>query len=151
MVALLTGVSTNRLASVSRLFVSPAARGRGLGLGTSLLAAVSSWTSAHDLRLMLDVVDDEAPAIKLYERIGWRLVDRRQADWVTPRGEGLPVRIHLAPEHGQRRHWSELRRVKHWSHRDPDASAQVQAPSDARSLGESPIRPVVRRHCRTPP
>jgi GNAT superfamily N-acetyltransferase len=98
MVALLTGVSTDRLASVSRLFVSPVARGRGLGLGTSLLAAVSSWTSAHDFRLMLDVVDDGAPAIRLYERIGWCLVDRRQVDWVTPQGERLPVRIYLAPE-----------------------------------------------------
>jgi GNAT superfamily N-acetyltransferase len=98
MAALLTGVSTDRLASVSRLFVSPAARGRGLGLGTSLLAAVSSWTSAHGLRLMLDVVDNGAPAIRLYERIGWRLVNRRQADWVTPQGERLPVRIYLAPE-----------------------------------------------------
>jgi GNAT superfamily N-acetyltransferase len=97
-VALLAGVSTDRLASVSRLFVSPVARGRGLGLGTSLLAAVSSWTSAHDYRLMLDVVDVGTPAIKLYERLGWRLVDRRQADWVTRQGERLPVRIYLAPE-----------------------------------------------------
>jgi len=38
MIALPTGVSTGRLASVSRLFVSPAARGRGVGLGASLLA-----------------------------------------------------------------------------------------------------------------
>lgn len=58
-----------------------------------MLAAVSSWTLAHDLRLMLDVADDGPPAIKLYERIGWRLVDRRQAGWVTPQGERLPVRI----------------------------------------------------------
>jgi hypothetical protein len=47
---------------------------------------------------LLDVVDDGAPAIRLYERIGWRLEDRRQADWVTPQGERLPVRIYLAPE-----------------------------------------------------
>jgi hypothetical protein len=47
---------------------------------------------------LLDVVDDGAPAIRLYERIGWRLVNRRQADWVTPQGERLPVRIYLAPE-----------------------------------------------------
>jgi len=97
MVASLTGVSTNRLASVSRLFVSPVARGRGLRLGTFLLAAVSSWTSVHDLQLMLDVVDDGAPAMKLYERLGWRLVDRRQADWVSPQGEQLPVCIYVAP------------------------------------------------------
>ena len=98
MVASLAGVGTDRLAGVSRLFVSPAARGLGLGLGASLLAAVSSWVSAHDLRLMLDVVDDGAPAIRLYQRMGWRLVDRRQADWVTPHGERLPVLIYLAPE-----------------------------------------------------
>jgi hypothetical protein len=47
---------------------------------------------------MLDVVDVGTPAIRLYERLGWRLVDRRQADWVTPQGERLPVRIYLAPE-----------------------------------------------------
>ena len=47
---------------------------------------------------MLDVVDDGAPAIRLYERTGWRLVDRWQADWVTPQGERLPVRTYLAPE-----------------------------------------------------
>jgi len=90
MVASLIGVSTDRLASVSRLFVSPAARGRGLGLGTSLLAAVSSWTSAHDFRLMLDVVDDGAPAIKLYERLGWRLVDRRKTDGSPRMANGCP-------------------------------------------------------------
>jgi GNAT superfamily N-acetyltransferase len=98
MVASLTGVSTDRLARVSRLFVSPAARGRGLGLGASLLATVSSWSSAHDFRLMLDVVEDGAPAIRLYERMRWRLVERRQSDWVTPQGERMPVRIYLAPE-----------------------------------------------------
>jgi hypothetical protein len=47
---------------------------------------------------MLDVVDDGAPAIKLYERIGWRLVNTRQADGVTPQGERLPVLIYPAPE-----------------------------------------------------
>ena len=96
-VASLTGVGAERLASVSRLFVSPTARGRGLGLGTALLAAVSSWAAAQDLRLMLDVVDDGAPAVTLYERLGWRLVDRRPADWTTPQGRRPPLRIYLAP------------------------------------------------------
>jgi hypothetical protein len=47
---------------------------------------------------MLDVVEDGGHAFALYERLGWRLVDRRQADWATPRGERLPVRIYFAPQ-----------------------------------------------------
>ncbi len=93
--ASLTGVTTERLASVSRLFVSPAGRGRGLA--RALLGKVSSWASAQTLQLTLDVVEDGGRAVTLYERLGWRLVDRRPADWVTPRGERLPMRIYLAP------------------------------------------------------
>lgn len=96
LVASLTGVASDRLASVSRLFVSPAVRGRGHA--RALLGKTSSWTSAQDLQLMLDVVEDGGHAVELYERLGWRLVDRRQAGWVTPRGERLPVRIYLAPQ-----------------------------------------------------
>ncbi len=92
-VASLTGVTTDRLASVSRLFVPAAARGRGLA--QALLGKVLSWASAQELQLMLDVVEDGGRAVALYERLGWCLVDRRQADWVTPRGERLPVRIYL--------------------------------------------------------
>ncbi len=47
---------------------------------------------------MLDVVDDRGAAIALYERLGWRLVDRRVADWATPEGHHLPLRIYIAPE-----------------------------------------------------
>jgi GNAT superfamily N-acetyltransferase len=91
----LTGVSAENLASVSRLFVDATARGRHLG--ASLLAELSSWTSARGLRLMLDVVEDGAPAIALYERLGWQLVDRRPDAFLTPTGDRLPLRIYLAP------------------------------------------------------
>ena len=94
-VASSAGVSSDRLAAVSRLFVAPAARGRRLG--ASLLAASSLYASAQGLQLMLDVVDDGGPAAAVYERLGWRLVDRRFAGWTTPRGDRLPVRIYLAP------------------------------------------------------
>jgi GNAT superfamily N-acetyltransferase len=95
--AAVAGVAMPHLASVSRLFVAPAARGRGLGLGATLLAEVQAWSRRHGLQLMLDVVDDGAPAVQLYERLGWRLVDRRDADWVTPQGNRHQVRIYLAP------------------------------------------------------
>ncbi|GAB3238564.1 GNAT family N-acetyltransferase [Kineosporia babensis] len=83
------------LAGVTRLFVTPA--GRGKGLGARLLDAAGEWAGQHHYRLMLDVVDDGGPAIALYERQGWKLVDRRTADWPTPEGEHLPIRIYLRP------------------------------------------------------
>ena len=85
------------LAGVSRLFVAPAARGRGLGLGTALLGEAGNWSRQHGAQLVLDVVDDGSAAVRLYERLGWRSVDRREADWVTPQGYRHPVRIYLAP------------------------------------------------------
>lgn len=95
LVTALTGAGPDRLSAVSRLFVAPDARGRGIG--AALLAAGSAYASARGLRLMLDVVDDGGPAVALYERSGWQLVDRRLADWTTPEGDRPPIRIYLAP------------------------------------------------------
>jgi hypothetical protein len=67
-------------------------------LGATLLAALSSWSTERGFQLMLDVVDDGGPAVALYERLGWRLVDQRLSDWVTAKGERLPMRIYLAPD-----------------------------------------------------
>ncbi len=88
------------LASVTRLFVAPTARGRGLGLGARLLGAVREWAQEQGHQLMLDVVEDGGSAIALYERLGWQLVDRRMADWETADGRRLPLRIYLAPVGG---------------------------------------------------
>jgi GNAT superfamily N-acetyltransferase len=95
LVTSLTGAHRDQLATVSRLFVAPEARGRGLA--ASLLAAATAHASAQGLELMLDVVDDGGPAVALYERLGWRLVDRRLTDWITPSGGRLPMRVYLAP------------------------------------------------------
>jgi GNAT superfamily N-acetyltransferase len=89
-----------RLVGVSRLFVAPAARGRGLRLGERLLAAAQDWAFGHGSQLVLEVVDDGGPAVALYERLGWRLVDRRVADWVTPSGHRHHLRIYLGSEAG---------------------------------------------------
>lgn len=90
-------VPIERLAAVSRLFVSPRARGRALRLGTRLLDEIRGWADESGRRLMLDVVDDGAPAVTLYERLGWRLVERRPADWLTPEGVRHAVRVYVAP------------------------------------------------------
>lgn len=85
-----------RLACVSRLFVSPCARGDGLG--ASLLEEVTVAARRLSAVLLLDVVEDGGGAIALYERLGWRLVDRRLTDWTTPEGVMLPVRFYLQPD-----------------------------------------------------
>lgn len=52
------------------MWVAPEARGRGAG--EALVSAVVDWASAagHH-RLLLDVADGNAPAIRLYERMGF--------------------------------------------------------------------------------
>ncbi len=84
--------------SASHLFVAPPGRGRGLA--AELLHVASSFALAEGLELVLDVVEDGGPAVALYERLGWRLVQRRTADWTTPEGDRLPVRVYLAPQGG---------------------------------------------------
>ena len=46
---------------------------------------------------MLDVVDDGGAAIKFYEQLGWRLVDRRVAIWGNLEDLRVPLRIYLSP------------------------------------------------------
>lgn len=94
-VTALTEAAPERLASVSRLFVAPTARGQGVG--ASLLGAVSSYAAAEDLQLMLDVAEDGGAGVAFYESLGWEQVDRHPADWVTPDGHRLPVRVYLPP------------------------------------------------------
>lgn len=95
-VSALTGAPQDRLASLTRLFVAPIARGRKLG--ASLLDTVHAYAATQGLQLMLDVVDDGGTAITLYERLGWRVVDHRVADWTTPEGRRLPVLVYIAPD-----------------------------------------------------
>ncbi len=84
------------VASVSRLFVSPNARRRGLG--GRLLEHAKEWASTRRLNLILEVADGErSPAIALYERSGWQRIDTVQADWRAPDG-GVVTLHRYAPE-----------------------------------------------------
>ena len=56
-------------ALVSRLFVVPAARRRGLGL--ALLEVACARAAELDRRPVLDVRDDNVAAVALYRRLGW--------------------------------------------------------------------------------
>ncbi|HEY4830303.1 MAG TPA: GNAT family N-acetyltransferase [Solirubrobacteraceae bacterium] len=65
-------VPVDRLAVVSRFFVSTRARGRGIG-GT-LMTRAEEHAAENDLRLVLDVAMQNGAAIAFYERRGWRRV-----------------------------------------------------------------------------
>ncbi|MCZ2816753.1 GNAT family N-acetyltransferase [Modestobacter sp. VKM Ac-2984] len=96
-VSRLTGAPADGLGAVSRLYVAPQGRGRGLGAG--LLGAVTTGATERGLQVVLDVVEGSG-AVRLYERLGWRLVDRRSADWTTPSGARPSIRVYLPPPPG---------------------------------------------------
>ncbi|HEU5418577.1 MAG TPA: GNAT family N-acetyltransferase [Streptosporangiaceae bacterium] len=77
-------------AEVSRLFVVPAARRRGVA--GALLQQAMHWAAAAGLDLVLEVTDHLRPARALYERAGFRLASTYLADWTTP--DGQPVTLH---------------------------------------------------------
>lgn len=68
-----------RLGSIERLFVDPAC-GRS-GIGRRLLAHAQADAELRGLPIELDVADGSVAAIRLYERLGWRLVRRAPISW----------------------------------------------------------------------
>jgi GNAT superfamily N-acetyltransferase len=78
-----------------RLFVGPQARGRGIA--TSLLEHAVVWAVDRAMRLTLEVNADLAPAIRLYERAGWRRVDTYVAGWTGVGGETVTIHRYAYP------------------------------------------------------
>ncbi|APU12272.1 MULTISPECIES: GNAT family N-acetyltransferase [Actinoalloteichus] len=72
------GPSGARPAGISRLFVSPAARGRGVG--ALLLDAACAHARRHGLHPVLDVIARDRAAVALYTRYGFRLLDAVPVD-----------------------------------------------------------------------
>ena len=74
-----TGVGVDGTAVISRLFVAPAARGRGFG--ASLMAHAVAEARGRGLHPVLDVVASDTAAAALYERLGWRLLATVEQRW----------------------------------------------------------------------
>ncbi|MFE7761679.1 GNAT family N-acetyltransferase [Streptomyces sp. NPDC057438] len=74
-----TGVGADRTAVVSRLFVAPSARGRGLG--ASLLARAGAEARRRGLHPVLDVAASDTAAAALYERLGWEFLATVEQRW----------------------------------------------------------------------
>jgi GNAT superfamily N-acetyltransferase len=85
--AVLGHVALTQDMKISRLFVLPAARGRGLA--AQLLDTVRA---AVRVPLKLEVSSEGKAAITFYERSGWRRVGSTRADWLNAAGE--PALLH---------------------------------------------------------
>jgi ribosomal protein S18 acetylase RimI-like enzyme len=71
--ALWTNQSQDRESNIlvlARLFVGPA--GRNHGVGEKLTRAVMAEAAECSVRLVLDVMEKDRAAIRLYERLGWQ-------------------------------------------------------------------------------
>ncbi len=89
-------VPVERLAVVSRFFVAPGARGRGIG--SALMRTAEDHAASEHLRLVLDVADHNDDAIAFYERRGWKRVGT--ASLLLDDGHSvLPLLLFVLPEH----------------------------------------------------
>ena len=87
------GFAPDALASLSRLFVAPAAR--GAGLGDELVDAACREADRRGLHPVLDVVETNRAAIALYERRGWERIAAET--WREARGAGPTLYYYASP------------------------------------------------------
>ncbi|MER6943659.1 GNAT family N-acetyltransferase [Nonomuraea sp. NPDC000554] len=78
--------------AVTRLFVTPAARGSGLAA-----ALLDTVLAAAGTPLTLEVSDEGGAAIAFYERQGWRRVGSARARWLNAAGEPALVHQYVSP------------------------------------------------------
>ncbi|MEU8514497.1 GNAT family N-acetyltransferase [Kitasatospora sp. NPDC048722] len=83
-----TGARPELTAVVNRLYVAPAARGRGVG--ARLLANALTHARALGLHPVLDVLATDAAAVACYRRLGWTWLGSADQQW----GGGRTVVVH---------------------------------------------------------
>jgi GNAT superfamily N-acetyltransferase len=88
------GLPVEQMAVVTRLFVEPGARSRGLGM--ALFEAAWRFSEELGLSPALEVVESDKAAIALYEKAGWVRVWTRV--WALPAGESRLVHYYIAPQ-----------------------------------------------------
>ncbi|ADD42745.1 GCN5-related N-acetyltransferase [Stackebrandtia nassauensis DSM 44728] len=83
------------LASISRLFVTPAAR--GTGTAARLVGTCVAEARRRGLGVILSVVEGVGDASGFYERLGWRFITTRPAEWRLPNGDIPTMRYYRQP------------------------------------------------------
>lgn len=81
-------------AVINRLYVDPAARGRGVG--AALMERAVAEAEFRGLHPVLDVASTDTAAAALYERLGWTLLAAEvEQEWGP--GQRVKVRCYAAP------------------------------------------------------
>lgn len=88
-----TGLPPERLAVIARLLVSP--RVRRQGLGAQLLGHATAHAWSRGQRLVLDVTQESAAPIALYEAAGWLRVDALRLEFDD---KSLNLWVYVSPE-----------------------------------------------------
>ncbi|KAF2718810.1 putative acetyltransferase, partial [Polychaeton citri CBS 116435] len=73
-----------RTAVLGRLFVDPAAQ--GAGAATKLMGAAVEEAKSQGLRLVMFALEKDAPAMRLYDRLGWRRFAEGVYEWRDQEG-----------------------------------------------------------------
>ncbi|MEV0384676.1 GNAT family N-acetyltransferase [Nonomuraea sp. NPDC050643] len=89
-------VAVTRDLEITRLFVTPAARGRGLA--EALLGTVRAAVPGP---LKLEVSSEGEAAIRFYERSGWRRTGTTRATWLNAAGEPALLHHFVSPPPGR--------------------------------------------------
>jgi GNAT superfamily N-acetyltransferase len=89
-----TGVPVGGMAAIERFFVSPQARGRGLG--RALLSTAQDEARERGMRCVLEVLDHNSSAIALYEAMGWRRIGSGPAPWAEGRVKRPVLQYYVA-------------------------------------------------------
>ena len=84
---------------LARLFVIPAARGNRLG--AKLTEAAMQWAQERDYRLVLDVMEKDQAAIRVYENLNWSFLGEIQHQIDTKK---VPARAYVAPLRSNQRY-----------------------------------------------
>jgi GNAT superfamily N-acetyltransferase len=87
------GAARATTAVVSRLFVSPQARGHRIG--ALLIGRAMEEARRHGLHPVLDVVTSDTAAAALYERLGWELMATVEQQW-SPQ-QTVTIHCYAAP------------------------------------------------------
>ncbi|WP_405506911.1 GNAT family N-acetyltransferase [Streptomyces cyaneofuscatus] len=88
-----SGEDEARIGVLARLFVVRSARKHAVG--ESLMRAAMDYAEENDLRLVLDVMDKDEAAIRLYERLGWQFIGGATHQFGD--GQQIPAKCYVWP------------------------------------------------------